>query len=510
MIDRVPRIDPAVVPSPGSLLVGFYFALLICLSAYGAHRWYLLYLYSRHRPRPAGRRVPDGAWPFVTVQLPVYNEMYVVERLIEAAVRLDYPADRFEIQVLDDSTDETRRIVARAAARWSARGVAIRQLRRTVRTGYKAGALAAGLRSARGDLVAIFDADFVPPPDFLARAVPALLEPGVGMVQARWGHLNRESSRLTRAQAIFLDAHFILEHGARARAGCFFHFNGTAGVWRRAAIEEAGGWQDDTLTEDLDLSYRAQLAGWRFVFLPDLVAPAELPVEMNAFKAQQRRWVSGSIQTCRKVLPSVLRSAAPLKVKAEALTHLTANFNYPLLLLASVLLAPAALVRAQAGSRTLLTVDAPLFCAAALSAAGFYAAGQRAVRRDWLAQLRRLPLTLAIGVGLSVNNVRAVFDGLRRGRRRFVRTPKYGVTDGRGEWRTGRYRQPGVGQPLVEVALGLYFTAASAAAVSAAQFAAAPLLCLFQIGFLYVGVVSLLQQRPHRRVRQVGVRRARV
>ena len=499
----VPGTDTAVMPLPGSLLVGLYFVLLVCLSVYGAHRAYLLYLYTRYRPRrPAAPVDGDGDGddvPFVTVQLPVYNELYVVERLIDAAARLDYPPQRLEIQVLDDSTDETQRIAAAAVARWSARGVAIRRLHRAERTGYKAGALAAGLRAARGEAIAIFDADFIPPRDFLRRALPALRAPGVGLVQARWGHVNRECSWLTRVQALLLDAHFVLEHGARNRGGCFFNFNGTAGVWRRAAIADAGGWQPDTLTEDLDLSYRAQLAGWRFVFLPDLVAPAELPVEMNAFKTQQHRWAMGSIQTCLKVLPPVLRSGLPLRLKAEAFFHLTANFNYPLLLLASVLMVPALFVRALAGSQTLLLVDVPLFCAAALSMVNFYAVSQRAVRRDWLSQLRYVPLAIAVGIGLSVNNTRAVLGALRRARPRFVRTPKYGVVGSRDEWRTKRYRQAVAGQPFVELALGIYFTLAVLGAASSGLFAAVPLLCVFQFGFLYVGVVSLLQQpRPDR------------
>ena len=490
----VPRIDAVFSPSPESLLLGFYFALLLCLSAYGAHRCYLLYLYTRYRPRPAPpARMPEEL-PGVTVQLPVYNELYVVERLIDAAARLDYPAERLEIQVLDDSTDETQAIAARTVARWRSRGVRIRLLRRAERSGYKAGALAAGLRAASGEAIAIFDADFLPPRDFLRRAIPALRQPGVGMVQARWGHVNRDYSWLTRVQALLLDAHFVLEHGARHRGGCFFNFNGTAGVWRREAIEDAGGWQPDTLTEDLDLSYRAQLAGWRFVFLPDLVAPAELPVAMHDFKVQQQRWTTGSIQTCLKLLPAVLRSRAPLRVKLEAFFHLTANFNYPLLLLVSILLPPALFVRGG-GAPSFLAVDLPLFCAAGLSIVNFYAVSQRAVRRDWLSPLKYVPLALAVGIGLSVNNARAVLGALRRRRLRFRRTPKYGVVHRGDEWRAKRYRLARAGQPLVELALGVYCTLAALAALAAGLFAAVPVLAIFAFGFLYAGGVSLAQQR---------------
>ena len=477
-------IDAVFNPSAQLLLLGFYFTLLICLSAYGAHRCYLLYLYTRYRARgtPPGGALED--LPYVTVQLPIYNELYVVERLIDAAARLDYPAERLEIQVLDDSTDETRQVAARAVARWSARGITIRRLPRVVRAGYKAGALAAGLRCARGDAIAIFDADFLPPRDFLRRAIPALGQPRVGMVQARWGHVNRDYSWLTRVQALLLDAHFVLEHGARHRAGCFFNFNGTAGVWRRQAIEDAGGWQDDTLTEDLDLSYRAQLAGWRFVFLPELVAPAEVPVEMTAFKLQQQRWATGSIQTCLKVLPDVLRSSIRRRLKLEALFHLTANLNYPLLLLlAAVLMVPALFVRAPGGAPSFLAFDLPLFCAAALSMVNFYAVSQRAVRRDWLSQLKWVPLAIAVGFGLSVNNTRAVLGALRGGRPGFRRTAKYGVVDRSDEWRAKRYRQTRAGQPFVELGLGLYFAVAAIGALAAGLFAAVPVLCIFNVRF---------------------------
>ena len=443
---------------------------------------------------PAFRRSSDDVVPFVTVQLPIYNEMYVVERLIDAVARLDHPRDRFEIQVLDDSTDETQQIVTRAVARWASSGINIHHLHRRARAGYKAGALASGLRRARGELIAIFDADFVPPADFLTRALPALRDPRVGMVQARWGHLNQEYSLLTRIQSMLLDAHFVLEHGARSRGECLFNFNGTAGVWRRQAIETAGGWQDDTLTEDLDLSYRAQLAGWRFVFLPDLVASAEVPVEMNSFKIQQYRWAKGSIQTCKKVLPAVLKSDLPVRVKAEAFFHLTANFNCPLMLMLSVVMVPALFVRAATGAQGMLMVDIPMFCVATLSVINFYALSQRAIRRDWIAQLRYIPLAMAVGIGLSVNNTRAVLDALSGGRARFVRTPKYGIVHRHDHWSTKRYRQSFVGQPFVELGLGLYFTVGVLYAASSAMLAVLPFLCLFQVGFLYTGLLSLLQQ----------------
>ncbi len=500
--------------APELLLLWLYFAVLTCLSVYGLHRCYLVYLYTKHRgsalprnavdPAPRSVTVTDarrsddpGAFPFVTVQLPIYNEMYVVDRLIDAVAALDYPRERFEVQILDDSADddETGRIARRSVERASARGVHIAYLRRDERAGFKAGALANGLRSARGELIAVFDADFVPHPDFLRRMIPPFDDPGVGMVQARWGHLNRDYSMLTRIQAMFLDAHFVLEHGARHLGGLFFNFNGTAGVWRRAAIESAGGWLHDTLTEDLDLSYRAQLAGWRFVFLPDVVAPAELPVEMNGFKIQQHRWARGSIQTCFKLLPRLLRAEIPLRTKVEAWFHLTANFNYPLLLLLCVVMVPSLFLQAKLGLDALLLVELLLFCAALLSVANFYVLSQRAVRADWVSQLRYLPLLIAVGVGLAVNNTLAVLGARAGGRHDFQRTAKYAVVGLGDDWRSKRYRRSSVAQPLVELAFGLYYTAAVVYAGSTGLFAQLPVLCVFQVGFLYTAVLSLVQQQ---------------
>ena len=482
--------------SPDVLVVGMYFAVLVGLSVYGAHRGYLLYLYTNGRP--PGRRGPFRVHvrfppPRVTVQLPVFNERYVVERLIDAVARLRYPRERFEVQVLDDSTDETNRIARTAVERWRARGLAISYRRRAVRAGFKAGALAEGLRRATGELIAVFDADFMPPPHFLERAVGVFEDPRVGMVQARWGHANRRFSLLTRLQALLLDGHFVLEHGGRQRGGCFFNFNGTAGIWRRAAIESAGGWQHDTLTEDLDLSYRAQLAGWRFVFLPDVVAQAELPVEMSAFKSQQHRWAKGSIQTCRKLLPAVLRADVPVRVKAEAFLHLTANLNYLLVLALCVLIVPALAARtASVGAQRLLLVDAVVFGLAAVSVSTFYAVSQREIGGRWWACLRDLPAMVALGLGLSVNNAVAVVEALSGRTGEFRRTPKYGAGSRSGPLAGGTRRLGGRVriQPLVEIACGAYFTLAVAYALSVGGYGAVPLLALFQVGFFYAGFAS--------------------
>ncbi len=362
------------------------------------------------------------------------------------------------------------------------------------RGGYKAGALEAGLKVARGEFVAIFDADFIPTPDFLGRLMPYFTDTGVGMVQARWGHINRDYSLLTRIQAILLDGHFVLEHGGRNRAGRFFNFNGTAGVWRRAAIDDAGGWQHDTLTEDLDLSYRAQLRGWRFVFVPELIAPAEVPVEMNAFKSQQHRWAKGSIQTCRKLLPLILRSNLPLGVKAEAFFHLTANFNYILMCILSVLIFPSMVIRYNMGWYEMLLIDVPLFFAATFSFCNFYVVCQREVHKDWIVRLKYVPFLMSVGIGLSINNTRAVLEALFNKQSEFTRTPKYRIEGDSDEWVGKRYRQSVAVQPLIELALGLYFTATVFYALANQIYGTVPFLILFQVGFLYTGLLSIVQQ----------------
>ncbi len=365
---------------------------------------------------------------------------------------------------------------------------------RTDRHGYKAGALEAGLRVARGEFVGIFDADFLPGSDFLQCTMPYFADPKVGMVQVRWGHINQDYSLLTKIQAILLDGHFVLEHGGRHRSGRFFNFNGTAGVWRCETIASAGGWQHDTLTEDLDLSYRAQLKGWQFIFLGDVIAPAEVPVEMNAFKSQQHRWAKGSIQTCRKLLPEILRADLPLKVKAEAFMHLTANFNYPLMTVLSLLMFPAMVIRYNMGWSEMLLIDLPLFCAATLSVSNFYMVCQREIHRDWVARLKYLPFLMSIGIGLSINNTRAVFEALFNKQSEFARTPKYRIEAAGDEWVGKKYRQSVSVQPLIELALGLYFTATVFYALANQIYGTLPFLILFQIGFLYTGLLSIVQQ----------------
>jgi cellulose synthase/poly-beta-1,6-N-acetylglucosamine synthase-like glycosyltransferase len=480
--------------TPDALVLVSYFFVLSILGMYGWHRYYLVYEYRRNADRVPGPPPPMPEPPIVTVQLPIYNEMYVAERLIDAVCAMDYPKDRLEIQVLDDSTDETRDLVELAVRRQAARGFDIHHLHRQDRTGFKAGALDLGLRASRGEFVAIFDADFVPPADFLMRTIPYFRDAKLGLVQARWGHLNQDYSLLTRVQAIMLDGHFVLEHGGRHRAGCFFNFNGTAGVWRRQAIDDAGGWQHDTLTEDLDLSYRAQLRGWQFMFLPDLVTPAEVPVEMNGFKSQQFRWAKGSIQTCRKLLPLILMSDLPLKVKAEAFIHLTANFNYLLMVLLSILMFPAMYFRYSMGWNEMLLIDVPLFLAATLSVFRFYFISQREAHADWKTRVKYLPAVMAVGIGLAVNNSRAVIEALMDKPSEFVRTPKYGIQRQDDGWQAKKYHESMAIQPLIECTLGLYFTAAVVYALQHDIYGTLPFLMLFQFGYLYMGGMSVLQQ----------------
>ena len=323
-----------------------YFTVMFVLAIYGVHRYTLCYLYFKHRKNHSAeppRRFDE--LPSITVQLPIFNEQFVIDRLIEAVCNLEYPKDKLDIQVLDDSTDETQEVAAGIVERYAALGNPIVYIHRTNRHGFKAGALDEGLKVAKGEFIAIFDADFVPPPDWLMRVIHHFAEPDVGMVQTRWTHLNRDYSLLTRIEAILLDGHFILEHGARSRTGDFFNFNGTAGMWRRQAIYDGGGWQHDTLTEDTDLSYRSQMTGWRFKYQPEIECSSELPIEMTAFKTQQARWAKGLIQTSIKLLPRIWRSDVPRKIKVEAVYHLTANLSYPLMIVMTALLIPAMIVR---------------------------------------------------------------------------------------------------------------------------------------------------------------------
>ncbi len=423
--------------------------------------------------------------------------------------RLEYPRDRFEIQVLDDSTDETIGVAQEIVERY-ARGFAgmapqpIVYLHRCNRHGYKAGALDKGLDVASGGFVAIFDADFVPSPQWVMQVIHHFAEPEIGMVQTRWTHLNRNYSFLTQVEAILLDGHFVLEHGGRSRAGVFFNFNGTAGMWRRETINTAGGWQHDTLTEDTDLSYRAQLVGWQFKYLQDVECPAELPIEMTAFKTQQARWAKGLIQTGKKILPRVLKSDAPWHTKLEAWYHLTANISYPLMIVLSVLLMPAMIIRSWQGLLQMLLIDFPLFIASTMSVSTFYLVSQKELYpKSWYMSILYIPFVMALGgVGLTITNTKAVLEALFGVKSAFARTPKYSVKK-KGERSQAKVYRKRLGiVPWIELAIGCYFAWTVYYAITTENFFTVPFLVLFVFGYWYTGLLSLLQGRFERSGKQ--------
>ncbi|MBC7228607.1 MAG: glycosyltransferase [Thermoflexales bacterium] len=476
-------------------LAVLYALITLWLAAYGLHSWVLLVLYGWHRKRAGTPASPDprhADLPVVTVQLPLYNERYVVRQLIDAAASLDYPRDRLEIQVLDDSTDLTTAIAQARAAFWRERGVDIRVLHRSDRVGFKAGALAWGLQQARGELIAVFDADFCPRPDFLLRVVPHFLaDPRLGMVQTRWSHLNADQSLITRAQAIALDGHFVVEQTARSRAGLLMHFNGSGGVWRRACIEESGSWQSDTVCEDLDLSYRAQLAGWRCRFLPEVDCPSELPPQVLAFKQQQARWAKGSAQCLRKLARPVLtsRRVGPIR-KLLGLLHLSGYFIHPLLILLLVLTPVTLLVPSPLGDVSRML--GPLCLGPIL----VYCTGQRALYRDWKRRLLAFPVLVLVGTGIAWGNAVAILQGLTRWGGVFARTPKFHL-DGRAKnWRHSPYRLTRDPSVLGEMALAAYALAAVAMAWNLGRVDAVPFLLLYALSFGLVAGVSLYEMSP--------------
>ena len=475
-----------------------YFIVLLVLAMYGMHRYALLYNYFVYRKNIPALPPAVANWPKVTIQLPIFNERYVIERLVDAVAQFDYPRELLDIQVLDDSTDETQQVARACVERHAAEGLPIVYIHRTNRQGFKAGALENGLHTARGEFVAIFDADFIPQPDFLRRTIPYFLDPnggaGIGMVQARWTYLNSDYSLLTRVETILLDGHFVIEHGGRSRRGTFFNFNGTAGVWRRSAIDAAGGWEHDTLTEDTDLSYRAQLKGWKFLYLPDIECASELPVDMNGFKAQQARWAKGLMQTAKKILPKVFRADVPWHIKSEAFFHLTANISYPLMVLLSTMLLPAMIVRFYQGWFQMLVIDLPLFLASTCSISSFYLAAQKELRpKSWLTTFLYMPFVMATGIGLSVRNAQAVLEALAGKKTEFARTPKFKIEGKSGTFAAKKYTNKSGWMPYFEVALGLYFALAVLYAFRNENYATTPFLLLFVWGYLYTGFMSLSQ-----------------
>ncbi len=481
---------------------------LACLAAFGLHRYAILWLYARtrHAPPPPAPALAHEEWPVVTVQLPLYNEVHVARRLIDAVAALEYPRDRLEIQVLDDSLDRTLAVVAERVAFHAARGIDIHHLRRAAETGsrrgFKAGALDYGLQRARGSLIAVLDADFVPHPDFLRRTVPHFrAAPRCGAVQMRWGHINRGTSLLTRIQAMLLDGHFLVEHEARFRSGRFFNFNGTAGVWRADAIHDAGGWQHDTLTEDLDLSYRAQLRGWHFRYLRDAECPGELPAEMAAFQSQQFRWAKGSVQTGRKLLPALWRANLPGVVKLEATFHLLNNLAYLLMVVPVFLALPLALTAHRGTVSEQLALYSAFFLLSSASVTVFYAVTARLARRSLWRGLALVPALMALGVGMTVNNGLAVWEALRGRDSDFVRTPKYALPDRRAPAAppgTRAYRPQHSRTMAIELWLAAYLTVSVVVVCARGLWIMAPVLALFAAGFLWVGGASAREFLAHR------------
>jgi len=429
--------------------------------------------------------------PHVTIQLPIFNEMYVVKRLIDSVIKTDYPRDLLEIQVLDDSTDETIEIAKERVEYYRSRGFDIKYMHRTNRSGFKAGALEEGMAKAKGEFIAVFDADFMPTSSFIHKTIHYFTDPKIGMIQMRWGHVNRDYSLLTKLQAIFLDGHFVIEHTARNRTGRFFNFNGTAGIWRKETITDSGGWQHDTLTEDLDLSYRAQMKGWQFVYLPMHEVPAELPVDIIAFKSQQHRWAKGSIQTAKKLLWTIFKSDYSFKIKVESVFHLAGNVNYLVMIPFSLLILPLIIIRTNLDWNRWLIIDIPLFLLATTSISAFYLLSQKYISPSWKTTFKYLPFLMGLGIGLSVNNSVAVLEALFNYKTEFVRTPKFGVGNSGEDWTKKKYRAKiKLLIPSIELILGAYFSIAVYIGFINHMWFVLPFLVLFQYGFLFIALLS--------------------
>src|ERR1700685_477307 len=477
-----------------------YFGILGVLSIYGMHRFETIRTYFKHRKNATrDPAVHFDQLPAVTIQLPLYNERYVLERLIDEVVRMEYPRELLQIQVLDDSTDDTHQFADALCEKYRNMGHPIEYLHRTNREGFKAGALQEGLKSATGEFVAVFDADFIPPVDFLTRTIHHFADPKVGVVQTRWSYLNRDFNFLTEVEAILLDGHFILEHGARSRAGYYFNFNGTAGILRRTMLDDAGGWPHDTLTEDSDLSYRAQLKGWRFVYMPGLDCPSELPVQMHGFQIQQSRWAKGLTQVAKKLLPAILKSDMTRRQKAEAVLRLTPNISYPLMIVISALLLPVMIVRFYMGVWEMMLIDLPLIAASFWSISLFYVVAQRELYpKNWKRSVLLLPMLMAVGVGLTIINTRAVLEALFGVTTSFARTPKYNIGGVQMNLENKKYRRRSGWLPYAEMAVGTYFAAMAVFAVETLNFAALPFLLLFVFGYWWAGGATLYEEHQSR------------
>jgi cellulose synthase/poly-beta-1,6-N-acetylglucosamine synthase-like glycosyltransferase len=472
------------------VLIGYFVSLSI-LFIFGLHGFIMIFY---HRKYGHNNPVPKESFdeePMVTIQLPLYNEMYVAERLIKSICEIEYPKDKMEIQVLDDSTDETTSIVAKIVEQKQHQGFDISHIRRGTREGFKAGALKEGMKIAKGEYIAIFDADFIPQKEFLKKTLSFFSDDKVGMVQTRWEHLNGDYSIITKAQALALDGHFVIEQTVRNKSGFFINFNGTGGIWRKRCIEEAGNWHADTLTEDLDLSYRAQLIGWRFVFLKDFTSPAELPSEINALKSQQFRWTKGAVETAKKILPLVWKSKVPLRVKLQSTFHLTNNLVFPFILLAAILNVPLIFVK-NSGSHEAYFAIMSLFVLAFISSFLFYLYSQKDIRADWRKKIVLFPLFMAGSMGLAVNNSRAVFEGLMNRKSEFVRTPKFKQESDKDSWVGNKYLNRKLGfSVIVEAILAVYCFIGVLSSIYFLELASIPFQLLFFLGFSFIAITSI-------------------
>jgi len=480
-----------------------YFISLLILFAFGAHGFVMVYHYLKHR-REETSHPPLTSTPMITVQLPMFNELYVINRIIDAVCAMDYPKDRMEVQVLDDSTDESVEVAAKAVARYQGLGYDIKHVHRVDRSGFKAGALKHGLETARGEFIAIFDADFVPNRDFLQKTIPHFFaDPKVGVVQTRWEHLNSDYSLLTRTQAFALDGHFVIEQDVRNKAGYFINFNGTGGVWRKEAILDAGNWQSDTLTEDLDLSYRAQLRGWKFKYLADVTSPAELPAEVDALKTQQFRWTKGAIETARKMLPEVWKAHIPIRVKIHSTFHLTNNIVFPFIILAGVLNVPLIFIKQKGGHEAYFAMMS-VFVLAFIGSFMFYLFSQKSVYSDWRRRILLFPLFMAGSMGFAVNNSRAVFEGLFRRKSEFVRTPKYAIMEKQDSWMGKKYvsRRKIDWVLVIEISLALYCLFGVISSLYYLEIAALPFQLLYFLGYSLVAWLSVKHSLEVRKLRQ--------
>jgi len=472
----------------------FYFLSLLVLFGFGMHGLFLLYYYRKYRNSQIEQPPLPKELPMVTVQIPLFNEMYVAERIVHTVCKLNYPKDKLEIQVLDDSTDQTQDILKPLVADYRAKGFNIKYIHRTNREGFKAGALKEGLAVAEGEFIAIFDADFLPNSDFLLKTIPHFANPNVGMVQTRWEHLNEEFSMITKAQALALDGHFAIEQQVRFKSGFFINFNGTAGIWRKECIIDAGNWQSDTLTEDLDLSYRAQLKGWKFVYLNDVTSPAELPADINALKTQQFRWTKGAVETAKKLLPAVVKSNLPFKHKIESIVHLTSNIVFPFIVIVAVLNVPVVLLKNITNAYDFYYSLMSIFVLASVSTFLFYTYAQKTIHMDWTKRILLFPIFLAGSMGFAVNNTKAVIEALIGKKSSFVRTPKAGII-GKNPTEALKKTKTYKVNPTVyyELVLAVYFIIGLAISVYFMEIAAIPFQLLFFLGFGSVGYLSLKQ-----------------